>query len=158
MAKAPTSIERIFREVRAYHEKMNAVSDFLETNKASEKIKIKKDKEYIGFYIGKKALDRLNKLAAEPDCHTIAVYLGLSDEEQHCVTGCFVAINKDRKIIDGHFPDRSGKPGLPGEDTWIPPGGGAIAMHEDDDDGDLSDKDLKLSTLPTELRGHFRQP
>jgi hypothetical protein len=146
----PTRMKIIHAKVKAYHKKMNAIADFLATAPGvPEELKIDKKQEFIGFYIDKTALARLHLISTLDKCDSLAVYFGLADQKKNSVTGCFVAIDKDRKIVDGHFEEKVDN-AMDGEDTWIPPGGDTPETRYT-----LTPNDLTLAISAIDLDRHF---
>jgi hypothetical protein len=146
----PTRIKIVHEKVMAYHKKMNAIADFLASAPGvPDDIKIDKNQEFIGFYIDKKSIARLHVISTLDNCDSVAVYFGLADRKKNSVTGCFVAIDKDRKIVDGHFENKVTNV-LDPEDTWVPPGG-----DTDETRYTVAPNDLTLAIKPEELDKHF---
>ncbi len=131
----PTNLKDIREKVVAYHNKMNAISKFLKENKAPAEIQIDPDKEFIEFYIDKESMIRLNNIALLPDFDSFAVFFGLANKnDKHSVTGCFLGINSKKEILTSHkiTKQRGKDKPVPGEDTWLPPGGKKYKKHPKD--------------------------
>ncbi len=153
MEPAPTPLQDIYEKVKAYYTKMNAIAKFLEDNHAPKEIRISKPEEFVKFYIPKDALDRLVTMTKLTDCDSLAVYLGLANlNTMSSVTGCILAIDKEREIVASHFEKTKSDPPADGEDTWLPPGHTRTAG-----DYQVGPKDYTLATPFEVLKTHFHQ-
>jgi len=119
---APTPLTTVIDKVRAYHTKMNRIAKFLEDNHAPADTRINKSQEYLEFYIDIAALDRMKDMTKPEECDGLAVYFGLTDfVTGNGITGCVLAVDKDKKILNQHFGVNLNSP-VQAEDTWLPPG------------------------------------
>lgn len=125
-----TSLKEIRRKVLAYHEKMNAIARFLLKKNAPPELQIDTTKEFMEYYIEKSELDKLVEIAKLPGCERLVVFHGLAIEN-NSVTGCFLGLDKDYQILDQHRKSSSKGGGVPGQDTWIPPGNGKAERPQD---------------------------
>lgn len=155
MDDAPTRFEEIIKKVQAYHEKMNAIADFLEEKGAPQSIRIDRSKEYLEFYIDKPSLARLKEMSELPDCDTLTVFLALADYDgHHGITGCILAVDANKQIVKDHFSELTTRPGrvpFAGEDTWLPPGSvnPRAAVYN------AGPKDFTLRTSKQNILAHF---
>lgn len=138
---AITPLPDIQKKVDAFHEKMNRIADFLIEYEAPEELQIKKEDLPIQFYIDKEAVARLMRICMQEDFVQLGVYWGLQNPANQDplepgskifgeITGCFIGLDKDRNILNCHFPHipvgSTEIQKIDGEDTWPPPGGGDV--------------------------------
>lgn len=111
---ANNSLSEIKDKVLAYYNKMNEISDYLQSSGAP--VQIDKSKECIGFFLTADDLAALNSLMADPGSQYVAVLFGLEDDrEENKITACFLAANADKQISSIH----KGENPVPGQENWV---------------------------------------
>ena|ERR1700677_4464531 len=136
-----TPVVTIQEKVLSFYDKMNKIDKFLEENGASDDIRISAKDVPLEFYIDKLAVARLMRIAMQEEFEQFGVFFGIetpndlpfplpgSPDSYGKLTGCFLGLNAKREILDCHFekinPKDFNSGGIPGEETWPPPGGGS---------------------------------
>lgn len=111
---ANNSLSEIKDKVLSYYNKMNEISDYLESTEAP--VQLDKSKEPIGFFLTAEDLTALNNLMSEPGSEYVAVLFGYKDErDQNSVTACFLAADGDKQISSIH----KGENPVPGQESWL---------------------------------------
>jgi|ERR1700722_1371132 len=135
-----TPVETIQEKVLSFYDKMNKIDKFLEEHGASKDIRISAKDVSLEFYIDKKAVGRLMRIAMQEEFEQFGVFFGIetpndqpfplpgSQDSYGKLTACFLGLNGKREILHCHFekinPKDFNTGGIPGEETWPPPGGG----------------------------------
>jgi hypothetical protein len=137
----PIPIDRVRLKVAAFYRKMNWIAQYLEGRKAEaphevpDEMLINKDDLKLEFYIDRRAVARLVRISMLPEFEQLGVFYGLQavngnplsagDKEFGQFTGIFVGLDKERNVLDVHFPAREleteDDEHIDGEDTWPPP-------------------------------------
>ena len=128
----PLAISKVKQKVISFHAKMNLVAEYLKDHDAPADLQIDVDQLLLQYYIDGPALQRLNVIAAQPGFHQIGVFFALEDVDTQGpldaastgfgrITGCFVGLDADDKVIASHFPAAPGlTAAVDAEDTWPP--------------------------------------
>lgn len=155
---APVPIDAIKKKVLNYQKLMQ--SAFKAHNATcSLSNKIDSDHQYMQFYIDKPAMLRLLQICLEAECDNLGVFFGLDETRNNKVTACFLALNKEKEIIQAHFGktlDKKGKlvdrPVLLGEENWPPP------PINENKKGKGHRPYFRVSSDPKELEAYFTAP
>ena len=121
-----TNLDSIRDKVTRYHEKMNAISKFLDKHNAPPGLKINMDDQFIQFYIDQKYLNALNDISGLDGFDHLGVFFGIDNDKKGKVTACFLGMDDQNKILDQHKqPYKSAKGKItqaePGQEDWPPP-------------------------------------
>jgi hypothetical protein len=136
---APTSVDVIQQKVLAFKNKMSSIASFLKKHRAGKDIQILPSEFPLEFYVDRPAVARLIRIAMKEDFYQFGVFFGVetaadktpspnnSDNSFGKITACFLGLNKNREILKCHYAKieatDTASSGVPGEETWPPPGG-----------------------------------
>jgi hypothetical protein len=128
----PVPLESIKEKTLLYHKTMNEIADQLDSKtKATKAVKIDKNAQFIQFYIDKKGLKALNKMAELKGFDCLIGFLGIDTDKGGKITVSFVGGDKKKQILKQHKGEYKttdlktnkvkNNQALPGQDQWPPP-------------------------------------